>query len=212
MNNYESLDDDTLCFTLVGQFMWHWSMLEHEVDQALGNALDLSYMQMTVLADHIKFVDKLKILTGVVTLATFNEVERKAYHQTIDSLLALYRDRNVVAHLQFGPLEGKRGATFFNRQTKKTVKLNEEFWDVVACVIKFARMDKATESIRQLSVAFETDKASAFTRLAKLLAPEGRYGAKHDLFEAGGLGLAALFANAEAADEAQPAEESEQPS
>ncbi|PDS61400.1 hypothetical protein CO653_33415 [Rhizobium anhuiense] len=181
MDSYEKLDNETLCFALVGQFMWHWSMLERTVDQALGNALDLTYMQMTVLSDHIKFVDKLKILTGAVTLATFKADERKGYHATIDGLLILYRDRNIVAHHQFGPLEDKRGVTFFTRQTKKTVKLNEEFWDETQCLVRFMQIAKAEAAIMDLSKSMEKQKAGFATRLAKLMAPSGPYGAKLEM-------------------------------
>ncbi|SDM28588.1 hypothetical protein [Ensifer sp. YR511] len=179
MDPYSKLDDETLCFTLIGQFMYHWSILENAVDQALGNALNLSYMQMTVLSDHIKFVEKLRILTGAITLATFDVAQRKSFHATIDSLLPLYRDRNIVAHHQFGPLPGKRGVTFFTRQTKKTIKLNEEFWSEGECIARFETLNKAAEAIHDLSKNLEKEKAS----LASLFVLNHSYGAKRELNE-----------------------------
>ena len=181
MDSYANLDDETLCFTLIGQFMWHWSLLEHAVDQALGNALDLSYMQMTILSDHIKFMDKLKILTGAITLATFDASQRKSYHSTIDSLLPLYRYRNIVAHHQFGPLPDKRGVSFFTRQTKKTVTLGEEFWTEDECVSRFLQLDKAGQAIRELSKGLENEKVA----LSRLFASNSLYGAKREIEEAG---------------------------
>jgi len=177
LDDYNKLDNETLCFTLIGRFMFHWSVLETAVDQALGNALGLSYMQMTVLSDHIKFMEKLRILTGAVTLATFDAAQRKRYHATVDSLLPLYRDRNIVAHHQFGPLPDKRGVTFFTRQTKKTVTLNEEFWAEDDCVARFNRLSKAAQAIRELSKSLEKDKAS----LADLFVFSSLYGAKREL-------------------------------
>lgn len=181
LDSYTKLDDETLCFTLIGQFMWHWSVLEHEVDQALGNALDLGYMQMTVLSDHIKFTDKLKILTGAITLATFDAAQRKSYHATIDGLFPLYRDRNIVAHHHFGPLPGKRGVSFFTRQTKKTVTLSEEFWSENDCVSRFFQLDRAQQAIHELSKSLEKEKAT----LPNLFASTVPYGAKREIAETG---------------------------
>ncbi|WP_018857820.1 hypothetical protein [Rhizobium sp. 42MFCr.1] len=188
MDDYSRLDDETVCFALIGRFMFHWSVLEHAVDQALGNALNLDYMQMTVLSDHIKFMDKLKILTGAITLATFDASQRKSYHSTIDSLMPLYRDRNIVAHHQFGPLSGKRGVTFFTKQTKKTVTLTEEFWAVEECVARFVKLGEAAHAIHELSKSLETEKLN-LNRLFMLSTP---YGAKRELNEESGSWLSKL--------------------
>lgn len=176
MDPYDKLDDETLCFALVGQFMWHWSMLENTVDEALGNALDLSYMQMTVLSDHINFMGKLKILTGAITIATFNADQRRDFHATVDSLTPLYRDRNVVAHHLFGPIKDRRGVTFFTRQTKKTVRLSEEFWSEEECEMRFRRLEEAERSVRDLSRGLERHKTGLVSQIAKKLAPDMPYG------------------------------------
>ncbi|PLK70913.1 hypothetical protein C0V73_09805 [Rhizobium sp. TH135] len=178
------LDDETVCFTLVGLYLHHWAEVEQAVNEAIGNALDLDYMQMVATTANISFVNKVNILQSAIALATFNEKQQKKYHTVLDGLMPPYGERCMVAHSQFGPMPHQRGVTFFKNGVKKKVSLQEVYWNEDACISRIEALVDKTEEVNGLSLELERRKAAFSSSLARLfVGPPQPYGAKRALVE-----------------------------
>ncbi len=179
MIDVSNLDDETVCFTLAGLYLHHWANLEQSVNEALGNALDLNYMQMVAITANVNFINKLRILQSAVSLTITRDADRKRLHAILDSIHDPYRDRNLIAHSQFGPLPNNRGITFFKDGAKKAVRLTEVYWSIDDCCSRIETLISKAEEVKQVSLALEQHKRRLAKGLASIFAASPMpYGAK----------------------------------
>jgi hypothetical protein len=119
--------EGTLCFTLVGQFLWHWALMEQAMNEAIGAALDLNGYQRYIVGKNIPFQNKIKILQASVAVSILKEEERKSIHKSLRNIARYYAKRNIIAHEMFGPVEGERGVLFLSVTANERVDLSDTF-------------------------------------------------------------------------------------
>lgn len=143
---------EAIGFMKIGQFLWHWMMLENTVTDALLLVLDVHPKHTGLLTHFISFRARLSIIEAAISLSySQTAAQRKQLHSVIDRVAVMYGHRNTVAHCMFGPVEGKAGINFWDQKgRKKEVRLTESFWTVEDFDEKFDEMEALCEEVETL--------------------------------------------------------------
>jgi hypothetical protein len=133
MTKLESLDPDTRCFALVGQFLHAWSTMELCLHDALAAGLRLSDLMQFILCANLQLWAKISVLRTIVDVSSLSADERKKFSGQLQSLGKYSGARNMVAHNPFEPDrdEGdpkKQGVTFGTVKAKGGFSLPPTTW------------------------------------------------------------------------------------
>jgi len=80
-----TLDQETRCFVLLGQFFHTWANMERALHAATGYALNIDATKVQILAVNIDFENKLYIINTLVDAnQDFSADDRKQYSKTIE--------------------------------------------------------------------------------------------------------------------------------
>jgi len=121
MADFEHLDPQTRCFALVGQYLQAYSVMEGALHEAIGAALAVEPIKVTILTANLRFQDKTHILRTLVDVANAPEDQKARVQSRLRKLSRLAGKRNMIAHDPFHPDETKTGVEFL------TVKAKGEF-------------------------------------------------------------------------------------
>lgn len=113
---------------MVGQFLWYWSAMENQLNNAIGVALELKGLQRYIVTKNIQFRDKIKILKACATVAFHDEAERKAIHKTLKDIDDYSHKRNMIAHDAFMASDDGTGVTFLRVVAAEKVDLSNTHW------------------------------------------------------------------------------------
>jgi len=123
-----TLDQETRCFVLIGQFFHTWANMERALHAATGYALNIDATKVQILAVNIDFENKLYIINTLVDAnQDFSADDRKQYSKTIEEFRKR-GNRNMIAHTPFEP--HATGVQFERVKAKGKLAAKTEVWDV----------------------------------------------------------------------------------
>ncbi|MER9851263.1 hypothetical protein NKJ55_28890 [Mesorhizobium sp. M0106] len=90
-------------FKLVGELLYHFAILEREIDLAMGKLLGIAGGPLDIVASNTDFMRKVKVLWSTEGfLAAQPDIDRKKLlKQTWSSITQLNDDRKMAAHALF---------------------------------------------------------------------------------------------------------------
>jgi hypothetical protein len=121
MADFKSLDPETRCYALVGQFLQAWSTMELALHNAIGAALSIETIKLQFLCANMRFGDKTNILRTLIDVSSFSKVDKPRYKRKLKALSRHSSKRNMIAHSPFHPDQSNTGVEFL------TVKARGEF-------------------------------------------------------------------------------------
>lgn len=124
---------------LIGNFLSHWSLLEAQINRALGEALGLSDLQRLIVTRNMQFRDKINALKACMSLMGGFDPATKITDACNQAAELANTSRNIVAHEIFWPTED--GAVEFGRiQAKGELKFPSVKWTLADFEAKNQKM------------------------------------------------------------------------
>ena len=139
-------------FRQVGKFLYHFSLLEQEIDDGIGKLLGIGAGAVDIVTANMDFSRKVNVLRSAegFKAAIPDSAREKKLKETFKAILALNDDRKIVAHCSFS--YGKEsGAVVFRRAVaSKELKVENIEWDDKKFQESFTKADEVRASVHQL--------------------------------------------------------------
>lgn len=131
----------------VGEFLYHFALLEREMDEGIGKLLGLQGSVVDIVTANMDFFRKLKVLFSAefAKAAVPDETRKKLLKQTWEAISSLNENRIMMAHYPFSPAKPS-GVVFRKAVAVKQLKVENVEWSD----------DKFKESIGKLTTTRET--------------------------------------------------------
>jgi hypothetical protein len=100
-------------YALIGEFMWHFAMLEDDLNKLLGRMMGLETVNSQLLVSHIDFARKVNL---AICGMPYQLVDHEEAIKVLTKIHDVNTGRKIVAHCLFGPAE-EGGAVEFHRTT-----------------------------------------------------------------------------------------------
>jgi hypothetical protein len=178
MTKLESLDPDTRCFALVGQFLQAWSGMELCLHDALAAGLRLTNLMQFILCANLQLMAKISVLRTVVDVSSLSTAERKKFSSQLVSLGQYASARNMVAHTFFEPDRvetdpKKQGVTFGIVKAKGKFSLPTTTWSQAKFKEEMKKVDAYANDLIRLrdKLCNASFDQSRVTRLITILYP-----------------------------------------
>jgi len=118
-------------YELVGQFLYHFSRLEEQLNIAVGQLFKLEEPATQIVTSNLDFSRKVSIVRSAVNEQNSSpdlEWLRTEIKDTFGAILAMNDQRLVVAHSAFEP--GQTGGVQFRRATARNeLRRVDPYWD-----------------------------------------------------------------------------------
>lgn len=165
---YDKMDPETRCFTLVGQFLWHWAFMENAINDAIATALDLGYPQRYIVAKNIQFRDKIKILKASIAVGSLIPDDKRREHKRILNKISDYAaKRNIIAHDIFGPDDEADTVIFLRTIANDKFEMPSDHWSTKDFVQSFKEIDAFR--VKVIEIEDTLKHANAVKRIAQAL-------------------------------------------
>ena len=159
--------DEKTCFTLVGQFLRDWALMEMQLNDVIGAALELNGAQKFIVCSNIQFRDKIHIARTAVDIATARD-KAEHYKSELVKLGKFTTERNMVAHDVFGVSDDRDGVIFLVTQAKGRLKFPEIVWTKRDFEKRQQKMDAFTQML--VGLVADMKQHAQTVPLAKALA------------------------------------------
>jgi len=149
MNNEEEKFNEA--FRLIGEFLYHFALLEREMDVGIGKVLSLDVKAADVVTASMDFSRKLKVLySGENAAAAKPDRDREKQQEKLwGQIMGLNNDRVLVAHSGFEPHETS-GVVFRYAKTDKTLKIEDIVWSAADFANRVERAKRYKYNLHQL--------------------------------------------------------------
>lgn len=132
-NSLLDTDDDdqrhARIFHLVGEFMWHWSLLEASLNSGVHKLCNLTSLEAHVVTTNMGVRDKIHAVRTMLNLCFLSDPDAsKVNNKLMDGIAKLSGDRNLVAHTGFAPPEKGDGVMFLVIKAKGTFQVPDVIW------------------------------------------------------------------------------------
>jgi hypothetical protein len=132
---------------LVGDFMWHWSVLEGSLNIALHSLCGLSNIEGYAITSNMGVRDKIHTVKTMLNMFSGGDPERaKANMKLMEQIAALSTVRNVVAHTGFSG--HPKGVMFFVVKAKGQFSVPDTVWTEKDFEERNSKMFAASEELR----------------------------------------------------------------
>lgn len=149
-------------FALIGEFLWHFSLLESELDKLLQRMMGLESMSALILTSNIDIAKKINL---AICGLEFQGVEHIEAIKDLKALYSINDDRKIVAHCFFGPSKARDGVAFHRTTANSKLKLASLVWTKAEFRSKFTAMDAARDRIGALTAAITPPEEQGTTSL-----------------------------------------------
>lgn len=143
-------EDYSRAFRLVGEFMFHWAALEAVLNRSLRDLLGLKGVEGIIAQSNMQLRDKIHTFRTLVSLYNGTSDWAKAADKTIEKMVKLSGDRNVVAHNPFSPHENG-GVEFYIYKAKGKFSIPEVVWGIEDFLRKAREMTDLEEEIKTIT-------------------------------------------------------------
>jgi hypothetical protein len=129
MEDFNQLDPETRCFALVGQFLQAWSVMEASLHKAIGAALDIEDVKLSIICANIEFSKKIYILRTLIDASpAIQEDTKEKFLSSLKGLGNFAQLRNIIAHNRFQPDDSEKGVEFLIVKASGTFASLREVW------------------------------------------------------------------------------------
>jgi len=135
------------CFALVGEFMWHFSVLESKLDKLLERMMGLETLNAVILTSNIPIAKKINL---AVCGLEYQAVDQDASKKLLRKFNSINDDRNIVAHCTFGPEDAGKGVKFYRTTANAKLKIEDIVWRKDEFTKKFRDMDAVYKRLSEL--------------------------------------------------------------
>jgi len=174
MPDFSSLDSETRCYALVGQYLYRLTELETCLNAAIQSAMRIHDLMRFILCANINLRQKIMILRVIVDVSNLSDVERKHFDSVLEKILnnALPK-RNMFAHVSFRPDKNGVGVEFLQVSAKSIFKLPSPVWSIDDFQREGAVIDEFSVEMARLMGKLSTAEFdhSRATRLITVIEP-----------------------------------------
>lgn len=148
MSEDSGILNDAIAFRLIGEFLYHFSYLESEIDKGIAKILSIESGYMEIIASNVDFSRKVNIIRSAEVHQSElpNDERRKILNNTFNNILRLNDQRKIVAHCRFSALPD--GVRFHRSIAAKTLKVEDIEWSVSNFEKTYAEIKDVAERIR----------------------------------------------------------------
>ena len=132
-------------YELVGEFLYHFSRLEEQLNMAIAQLFKLDEPAAQILTSSIDFAKKVSIVQAAVTEQNASPDQKwlqRKIKSTFKAVFAVNTERQVIAHSAFEP--GSSGGVQFRRTTASggLLKNVDPHWDEAKFAEDYQKMKK----------------------------------------------------------------------
>jgi hypothetical protein len=154
MTDIHSLDAETRCLVLVGEFLRKWASMEAAMRTAMQTALGLDTFQSAIVGSNTQLRDKIHILRTLVAMLPFERETIKRFDKTLVSISDASWNRNMMAHNAFAPSPDGRGVSFSVTKAKGgPLSFPETIWDISRFETEYAEIGRLEDGVAAITDA-----------------------------------------------------------
>lgn len=124
MDQFLKLEPDLRAWALVGRFLHDWAFVEEQLGNVIAKALNLTSVQTAILGANLTFKAKIDIAKSVLEITFFSKkTDKESFSKTLKDIADFYtRQRNLIAHVPFGPSDDSAAVQFLQIKAKGELK------------------------------------------------------------------------------------------
>ena len=136
----------------VGQFLYHFSLLERELDNGIGKLLGIETGAVDIVTANIDFARKVNILFSAEDYKAEmpDKIRKKLLKETFKAIMCLNDKRKIVAHCPFSPGEQQSEVIFRRATASKRLQVEDVKWSDPQFQSAFAEAEKTTANLRRI--------------------------------------------------------------
>ena len=138
-------------YRLVGEFIWFWSIVEQNLDKAMGAALGLTNQQTLIVAVNVPFASKVHITKTAMNAVEMDKKKVKHYERHLRKLWDLNDDRKMIVHYLFGPTDDEGATYFMFIKARGKFEVPEIVWTYEDFQSRFRQMTALTKKLTELT-------------------------------------------------------------
>lgn len=155
-------------YSLVGQFMQAWSIMENSLNGVIGASLGLSSVQREIVCSNLQFRDKVHIARTATNLMLPKDPGER-FDATLKKLPNLAgRTRNMIVHNMFDVSDDGQAVMFFLTKAKGNLEFPDVRWTETDFIGEYRALSDITKALDDLKEKFE--KRPPPSKLAQALA------------------------------------------
>jgi hypothetical protein len=155
-------------FALVGEFMWHFAMLEDDLNNLVEQMMGLETMNGAILINHLDIAKKVNLAVCGMQL---QPIDQKAAIKDLNKIFGINEDRKIVAHCLFGPTTEGEAVDFHRTTTNKKLSLDLVTWTKDDFRAKFERMTEVRNRLVDLTNTVKMVQSELFSRWLESTSP-----------------------------------------
>jgi hypothetical protein len=139
-------------FRQVGEFLYHFSLLEQEIDDGIGKLLGIGAGAVDIVTANMDFGRKVNVLRSAEDFkAAMPDTEReKKLKDTFSDIMALNDERKIVAHCSFSYVKQPGTVVFRRAVAAKELRVENIEWDDKKFKESFKKAERVRASVHQL--------------------------------------------------------------
>lgn len=149
MIDFKSLDPDTRTYALVGRFLQYWALMEHEINKAIAQVLDLTSLQRAITCSNMNLRDKIHVLKTSVSLSPI--AEKQQFTKLLTDIAEYSSIRNMMAHDMFMASEDGESVVFYVIKAKGKLTFPDVTWTITDFDQSCMTMRSYTDALQRLS-------------------------------------------------------------
>ncbi|KFG66734.1 hypothetical protein [Microvirga sp. BSC39] len=147
-------------YEMVGEFMWHFAMLEDDLNNLVEQMMGLETINGAILINHLDIAKKVNLAICGMQLQPINQ---QAAIKDLNKIFGINDDRKIVAHCLFGPTKEGGAVEFHRTTTNKKLSLDLVVWTKDDFKAKFEKMTALRKSLVDLTNTVKIVQSELFS-------------------------------------------------
>ncbi len=167
MQGFDDLPRHYRAWALVGYYLSHFAFLEHQIDLAFENLLDIGPVPSIVISSNMGMVEKLRVLRSLTDMVfAKDEAGKRVCQSALKEILEVHlQERNTVAHNTFSPTENAGGGVkFMTARAASTLKFAQVHWTTRKFVERVKRFAELEAELRRIMAEADKTRFQDFMR------------------------------------------------
>lgn len=151
MTDIYSLDAETRCLVLVGEFLRKWASMEGALRTAMQIALGLDPFQTAIGTSNTQLRSKINILGTLISMGPFENEKIDRFKKTLNDIGQAAGNRNMMAHDAFAPSSDGSAVSFAVTKAKGgPLSFPETLWDVSRFKTEYAEIERLQAGVEEI--------------------------------------------------------------
>ena len=151
MTDIYSLDAETRCLVLVGEFLRKWASMEGALRTAMQIALGLDPFQTAIVTSNTQLRSKINILGPPISMGPFENEKIDRFKKTLNDIGQAAGNRNMMAHDAFAPSSDGSAVSFAVTKAKGgPLSFPETLWDVSRFKTEYAEIERLQAGVEEI--------------------------------------------------------------